>query len=188
MNFFVHIGPRSDADDAVLDRWNRALGAIAAGDEPYVTAELFDAVMTGDAKGDIEAKNDDGSTALIIAANHDRVGCVQVLVDAKANLGNKDLFGDNALVVAAHTGRAACAQLLIDAKANLEATNYRGSTPLVLAASYGHSGCAQMLVDAKANFEAKDKFGNTALILAVCSCSSMPRLTFLRVMDKAIQP
>jgi len=97
---------------------NTALrGAAGRGSVAEVRALL-------DAGADLEAKDDNGNTALMYAVGdegrgigRDYAGVARLLIEAGADLEAKDSAGDTALMVAAREGHAGVARLLIEAGA-----------------------------------------------------------------------
>ena len=120
----------------------------------------------------LDAKNNDGDTALHFAALYGYAETVKALIAAKANLEAKDNNDWTALHFAAYFGRTETvkilAQALIEVGAKLEAKdNSYGWTALHIAATKGHSEIVKTLIDLGANLEAKDNsYGWTALHFA----------------------
>jgi hypothetical protein len=119
-----------------------------------------------EAKADVEAKDNDGQTALHWAARSSHEVMVRLLLEAKANVEAKDNNGQTALHLAARNGHEAVVRLLLEAKADVEAKGNYGQTALHLAAQHGHEAVVWLLLDAKADAEAKGNYGQTALNLA----------------------
>ena len=67
-------------------------------------------------------QNQDGETAIIIAAQNHDVKCLQLLIDYNARINVQDDYGVTALMYAAN-GSAECTKVLIDIGANLEITD-----------------------------------------------------------------
>ena len=83
---------------------------------------------------DVNAKEADGDTALIIASGYCRDGrIVQILLKAGANPNASDKVGYTPLINAADEGNERAAKKLIAAGADLNATNWRGETALATA-------------------------------------------------------
>ena len=98
---------------------------------------LFDAVQSRDQKtvlallrsgADVNAARDDGSTALIWAANRDDAEIASALLRAGANPNNADENGETPLLGAAGNGNLAIAKMLVDAGANVNASRWNGLT------------------------------------------------------------
>jgi len=113
----------------------------------------------------IEAADNNGWTALILAAiwGHDKV--VQLLLDRGAQIEAAN-NGKTILMFAAEIGEEKVVQVLLDRGARIEAANEIGKTALMFAVHFGHEKVAQLLLDRGARIEAETKYGETALDLA----------------------
>ncbi len=111
----------------------------------------------------IEAKDTEGSTALIWAANNGHAECVRFLIDIGANKEARDTLKMTALIWAAHDGHTDCVRLLVDSGADKEVKDTEGSTALIWAAHNDHTDCVRLLIVGGAEKKAKDKTGLTAL-------------------------
>ena len=114
----------------------------------------------------LEARDDDGDTALIEAAMYGHTATAEALLAAGAESEARDNHGYTALHWAAWKGHTATAQALLAAGAEIEARDNVGQTALHRAAWSGHTTTAQALLAAGAEIEARDNFGRTALLLA----------------------
>ena len=110
--------------------------------------------------------DDEGSTPLFTAAEHNKVKCAELLIKKGANLETPDTEGRSPLWIAAQVGHKAMVQLLLDRGANVEAANKKGTTPLFIAVEYGHEDVVQLLLDRGANVGAENKKGFTPLTMA----------------------
>jgi ankyrin repeat protein len=132
---------------------------------------LMDAIRADDviklllSKGsDVNAKNEEGDTALIGASFAGNTDLVALLIKngADVNAANKD--GVSPLFGAACEGRPDVVKLLLEKGANVKARENRNdATPLIIAAFEGHKEVAEMLINKGAEVNAKDREGNTAL-------------------------
>jgi ankyrin repeat protein len=84
-------------------------------------------------KGLVNAKDDDGNTALIIAINRSDEQWTGFLLNkgADPNLGGK--AGDTPLIVASRVGFEPAVEWLIGVGAKVDVTNRMGETPLIVA-------------------------------------------------------
>lgn len=122
---------------------------------------------------DLEARNDDGATPLIWAAQFGANAVVEFLLERGAAVDAVDRSCDTALIAAA----CDCAvidmpdtldsvKMLLERKANIEAKNYEGETALIRAAGLGRTEIVEWLLDKGADIESKDTHGNTALLIS----------------------
>ena len=97
----------------------------------------------------IDAVNDKGMTALMIAALNGFAPCIELLLDYDARaevgkpIGDKGKVVHTALCIAAKTGHVECVKALIGADASL--AEQRGALALELATKREHSECAEVL-------------------------------------------
>jgi hypothetical protein len=123
----------------------------------------------------VEARDQNGFTPLVLATSSGLTSTVTVLLEAGANTEAKDDDGSTPLMRSAIVGNAAIAKILIRSGANVEARDDGGRTPLILAAFYSEEDdpegyqqreVVQSLLGAGANINAKDSSGQTALMVA----------------------
>jgi ankyrin repeat protein len=119
-------------------------------------------------KADVNAQNQHGHTALILAAQSGHVEIVKSLIEAKADVNAQNEDGDTSLILAAWHGHGKIFKSLIEAKADVNTQNRYGDTALTLAARNGHEEITKLLVEAKVDVNAQNQYGNTALTLAAC--------------------
>jgi hypothetical protein len=118
------------------------------------------------AKADVNAKGDEGQTALMMLSDKVTVEIVWDLINAGAKVNAHDKDGDTALITAAEVNNVEALKALIDAGAKVNAANESGETALMKAASAGFVNNVHALVMAGANVNARDKDGKTALMYA----------------------
>ena len=118
------------------------------------------------AEDDIDARDEDGKTALIRAAEEGDTETVEMLLDREADIEAKTNDGRTALMIAAIEGHTETVQLLLDKGADIEAEEESGWRALHDAANNGHTETVRLLLDRGADIEAKDNEGKTALIVA----------------------
>jgi len=118
----------------------------------------------------INAQDDHGIFALLLAANSGNEEMVTVLLDAKVNVETKDNEGYTALMQAALKGHANVLQLLIDAGADVNVRDNNSLTPLITAVvndkNQSHNEVVSLLIQANADIRAETNEGGTALMLA----------------------
>ena len=140
---------------------------------------LIDAVNVGDvasaqgllARGvDANARNAEGTTALMLAAHAGNFPMVKLLLEGGADVNACDERGWAPLANAVYNpemkhGFADVVQALIDAGANIEAAIGYGVRPLMLAAGYGETAVVEALLQAGADVRACNEGGFTALMM-----------------------
>jgi ankyrin repeat protein len=166
---------------------NEALLA-AAGSEPLVVNDqgAFDlrygeiARLLLEKGASIRARNAEGSTPLIVAANHGETAVVRLLLHKGAEIEAADNEGITALIAAAcdcpiidMPDTDDSVKLLLENGANIEAKDKQGRTALMFAAAWGRAWILQILLDKGARIDARDDQGNTALLLSVTG-SALP--------------
>ena len=157
--------------------------AAAAAPKKYkaeATAELLAAAAEGEydrivaalkAGADPNGKNEDGRTALILAAtqqlwNHEK-DTVAALKTAGAKLDTADKVGFTPLMASVMNGRTDMTKALIAAGAKVDAKDADGWTALMYSAVNNTWSDAEELLKAKANIEVATADGYTALLLAI---------------------
>lgn len=163
----------------------RLLEAAQSGDVSVVR-ELIE-----DADADLEAVDQEGATALMLAVQHRQTEVAQALINAGANVDAVDANGQTALMRASglvsdlfgpvtnrSVNRSDLVRLLIAANAQLELAGVDGKTALMFAAGSHDPEPLRVLIQANANVEATDKHGNTPL-LAACRCRAVENVRML---------
>ena len=115
---------------------------------------------------DVRAERDDGSTALMWAAEggHEAVAKVLLQHGADVRAAKDNCF--TALMFAARGGHEAVAKVLLQHGADVRAAMDHGGTALMFAAGGGHDAVAQLLLQHGADAAAADNNGGTALMIA----------------------
>ncbi|KAI9889411.1 MAG: hypothetical protein M1814_005347 [Vezdaea aestivalis] len=159
-----------DAKSARFDMWLRKY-PFSLYNQPLFT-ELIAASFFGhelivrllSEKGaDVEAKTNDGSTALYWAARNGHETVVKLLLEKGADVEAKGEYGWTALHWAARNGHEAIIKLLLEKGADIEAKGEYGSTALHWAARNGRETVVKLLLEKGADVEAKTNDGSTAL-------------------------
>ena len=163
--------------------------------------DIFDSAKKGDLntiisyikdKGDVNIKNRDGMTILMIAVHNSHIEIVKRLIKIKKyfvfpqtniNARTKEyrpksekyldlVYGWTSLMIATQNGDIEIVRLLLNARADVNArseeyTNLSyGETALMIAASDGNRDITKLLINFGANVNLKDSAGITALINA----------------------
>jgi ankyrin len=139
------------------------------------TGELADAVMRRDVvairalmqkKTDVNAPQNDGTTALLWAARYDDLQTADALIraGAKASAVNRD--GATPLQLASINGSAAMIEKLIKAGADPNAPlTPSGDTALMMAARTGKTDALKVLFETGANVNARESWGGTTALM-----------------------
>lgn len=145
-----------------------------------MNTELIDAVTAGNmaqvaallkSGADVNASNEEGTTALMQAAALGKLDLVELLLRSGASVDATDARGWTALMKSLfnyemNRGFPEVAQALIEAGANIEHQIAYGTRPLMLAAGYGEAGVVEVLLAAGADVNAKNEGGRTARVMA----------------------
>lgn len=115
---------------------------------------------------DLNSKNADGATALMVATDKGHADVVQVLLNNGADVKATDENDETVLMHAVHAGDMDIFQVLINKGADAKATDKDGRTVLMYAAMGGSPVIIKVLID-KGNLNVKDNFGFSALMYAV---------------------
>lgn len=128
-------------------------------------SEVEELVQAG---GDIEARDGNGRTPLVVATFRRDTAAARALLQAGANPNALDNQSYDALTVAAVQGDIAMLKLLLASGANARAiTSPYGGTALIAAAHRGHVAVVEALIAAKAPVNHVNNLGWTALIEAI---------------------
>ena len=146
------------------------------GESETPTEKLFNAVKTKDLEAlkqaiaggaDVNAKNADGYTALLIAAEEGLLDIVRALLEVPGiGIDLHDVEGVTALMFAANEGHTDIVNALLDKGADANGVDNNRKTALMYAAEGGHLAIVRALVDKGARIDRKDNDGATAVIYA----------------------
>ena len=115
----------------------------------------------------VDAKGQDGYTALHYSCRYDHVDIVRTLVKHKANVNARTDSGDTPLTLAASEGHNNVVHVLLyDFQCSVDAKGQDGYTALHYSCRYGHVYIVRTLVKHKANVNARTDSGDTPLTLA----------------------
>jgi ankyrin repeat protein len=136
---------------------------------------LFPAAQAGDtgkieqllASGlDVNARNEENDTPLLVAAKHGRTEAVKLLLEKGADVEARNDARMTALTAAAAKGAVDAVKALAARGADVNHKTADGSGALALAAANGHPETVQALLDAGADVRARTNSGKTALAVA----------------------
>ena len=114
---------------------------------------------------DIDLKNRDGYSALMVAILKSKQETATLLVERGANLNLTTYHRDTALMLTARTGNIQIARLLLDRGASIDHQNYTGETCLIAACREQHREISKLLIERNANVNLHDDRGISAVFL-----------------------
>jgi ankyrin repeat protein len=117
------------------------------------------------AGGELEARAENGQTALLAAAEDCRLECVRALLKENADATVVDRRGNSALHYACQKGNLEVAKEVLNLSA-IDQANAAGELPLHLAAAQADPAFVELLLGAGAGVNARTKAGSTAVIIA----------------------
>ncbi|KAF5566183.1 ankyrin repeat [Fusarium napiforme] len=119
---------------------------------------------TQTATTDVDFQDDEGQTALSLAAQEDDIETMKRLISMGADIELADRDGKTPLCWAAAEGKESAVKFLIDKGAQIEATEHiYGRTSLSWAAARGHASVVQVLCMHGAQVNALDKSNRTPM-------------------------
>ena len=132
--------------------------AAAADDAAGITAFL-------DSGAEIDARDADRRTALLIATHANAVEAARVLIARGADVNAKDRISDTPFLYAGAEGRIEILRLILaTGRANLADTNRYGGTALIPAAHHGHPEAVRELLKTGIDVNHVNRLGWTALL------------------------
>ena len=111
----------------------------------------------------INAQDNGGNTALMIASDKGYTDIVKILLAHGAKVNTHNKMGMTALINAAYRGYINIIKILLTHGANVNAKPQDGITALMYASSFGNEDIVKLLLQHKADANAKDNDGWTAL-------------------------
>jgi ankyrin repeat protein len=124
---------------------------------------------------EINARDEDGGTALIAAAGYGLLGIVEMLLQEGADIEARNNYGSTPLLVAACDCAEATmpdtldvVKVLLQKGANINARDRRGDTALMVASGGGviKTEIVKLLIEKGADLKIKNNRGETALMVA----------------------
>ena len=153
-----------------------------------VKSEIADAAMRGDTaavraliakKANVNAPQNDGSTALHWAVQRSNVELVNLLVRAGANVKAATREGVTPLWLASQNGDPAALGALLEAGADANEKLPLGRTPLMIAARTGNVAAMTVLLDKGANPNTKETLRGTTPIMWAADEGHAPAVKLL---------
>lgn len=148
-------------------------------------ARLLAAAATGDIAGigraiadgaNVNARDDDGRTGLLIATRERQPGAFQALIDAEADVDLQDDRLDNPFLYAGAEGILDILKLANDAGADPAITNRYGGVAVIPASERGHVETVRyLLTETDVDVDHVNKLGWTALLEAILLSDGGPR-------------
>jgi hypothetical protein len=119
---------------------SKSLHAVASGGYVTILEQLLQSNI------DVNAKDNNGSTALIYASIGGHVNCIDMLIATRADVNTKDNDGRTALMGASVGGHVSCIDMLMSRGADVNAkTNDSTRTALLYAYVGGHTAVIEAL-------------------------------------------
>ncbi|CAF1117906.1 unnamed protein product [Rotaria sp. Silwood1] len=112
---------------------------------------------------DLETRDEDQQTALILSARCNHLECVKVLLEAHADVNAEDVDNWTALLNASQNGNFDIVRILIEHDAKIEHCDCGQFTPLMWASYEGHTRIVEYLLNCDANVDAVDEHGISSL-------------------------
>ncbi len=112
----------------------------------------------------VNTRNDDGTPALVLAAEKSDAPLIKYLVESGANMdiARRDT-GQTALMISAELGDALSTGYLVGKGADVDQEDRHGETALMKAVRSGHSQVVKMLLAGEPDLTLEDYTGRTAL-------------------------
>ena len=163
--------------------------AVLADDTPPLDTRqqlrelYFDAARSGstdrlgafiEAHYDLDTRDENGYTALILAAYHGQTAAVEQLLAAGANPCSQDKRGNTALMGAIFKGEVSIAHRLLKADCATDERNNSGQTAAMYAALFQRKDILEALAAKGADLDTRDDRGNDARSLGEGRFSSAP--------------
>jgi len=156
---------QTDIYQRIKPGMNLFMQAAGKGDQAAMVKERDNGAI-------INAQDETGWTALMLAAEQCHEPAVRQLLDWKAAFNLKDNRGDDALMGAASAycfepstrkAQAEIIKLLIARGADPDSANNLGLTPLMVVSTHGNEEAARVLIEAGARLDSRDGNGKTPL-------------------------
>ena len=150
--------------------------ACSAAPTQDIEASLREAARLGDADAvrqaldagaDLEARDGQGRSALLLATHGNQVEAARELIEAGADVNAKDALQDSAYLYAGARGLDEILAMTLAHGADLRSTNRYGGTALIPAAERGHVATVRTLLRAGVAVDHVNRLHWTALLEAI---------------------
>lgn len=128
--------------------------------------DLVQDILDNNINLDINTQDENGDTALILAARNGHLSVVEVLIGRGANKNRQNKNKQTALEAAIEHRRRTITLELIKNNNSLDAKNKKGQTALMIAIETRQEEVAKALIKARADLNCKDNNNQTALYYA----------------------
>jgi len=116
---------------------------------------------------DMETRDSNGRTALLLATHRNFVEVARVLIEAGADVNAMDSISDSPYLYAGAEGRLQILRMTLEHGANLTSVNRYGGTALIPAAHHGHTQTVAALLETDIDIDHVNSLGWTALLEAI---------------------
>lgn len=123
----------------------------------------------------IDARDESGATALLVATHGNKVNAARALIEAGANVNAKDDIQDSPYLYSGARGHLEILKLTLAHGADLASVNRYGGTALIPASERGHVETVDTLIKAGVNVDHVNRLGWTALLEAIILSDGGPR-------------
>ena len=140
------------------------IDAVNGGDMAALARAIADALSRG---ADLEARDGDGRTALMLATRANAIEAARLLIEAGADVNARDSIKDTPYLYAGAEGRDEILTMALATGANLRDTNRYGGTALIPACHHGHPSSVRILLATGIDIDHVNDLGWTALMETV---------------------
>lgn len=147
------------------------LHKAAANNDAAAIAQL----LQSNAPLDIDVRDAQGRSALLIATHANHLEAATSLIEAGADVNAKDAIQDSPYLYAGARGHLDILKLTLSHGADLRSTNRYGGTALIPASERGHVDTVRTLIEAGVEVDHVNRLGWTALMEAIVLSDGGPR-------------